>query len=114
MNNEFSVQPSQKAGINSQEHHIVTIGNFVCLRILGDGYNYEVMTATADEDDKSFRAACNQELLIEIARKTSEALGVAPLMCRDNYGRDYVKICQFQNEEGVWRHILVVFDGFCT
>jgi hypothetical protein len=109
MSNQFVVRLSQKTGIISREHYIVTLGDVICLRVLGDGSNYQVMTATADEDDKRFLAG-NQELLMEIARKTSEALGVAPEMCRDNYERDYVKICQFKAEEGLLRHALETFD----
>ncbi len=111
MNNDIVVRLGQKALITSREHFIVTIGNFVCLRILGQGPKYAIVTATADEDNKLFRALRNQELLIEAARKTSEALGGAHLMCRDNYGREYVQICRIENQEDA-RRVIEVFDGF--
>src|SRR4051812_35767703 len=99
MNDEFCVQKSLKAQINSQEHYIVTIGSFVYLRVLGNGSKYEVMTATAGEDDKRFLALGNQDELIKAARNTAEALGGQSLMCQDNYGRNYVKICRIENNE---------------
>jgi hypothetical protein len=113
MNNEIFVRLGRKALINNPEHYIVTIDYFVCLRILGDrsNYNYKLMTATADEDDKRFRAVDNQKLLIEVARKTSEALGHAPSMCHDNYGRNYMGICRVVDGEDL-RGVIEVFDGF--
>jgi hypothetical protein len=110
MNDEIAIRPSRKTALNSREQYIVTFGDFVCLRILGDGSDYEVMTATADEDNKRFLAPANQALLIELAQKTAEALGGASLMCRDNYGRNYVKICRIENDEDA-RRVVEVFSG---
>lgn len=69
------------------------------LRILGDGTSYEVMTATADEDDKRFLAPAAQDLLIDLACQTAEALGVVPLACRDRYGRPYIKISVVRDDQ---------------
>lgn len=99
MNDEITIRPSRKMGLDSSQQYILTYGNYVCLRILGDGASYEVMSATADEDNKTFRAPPDQEKLIELAWKTAEALGITPVMCCDNYGRNYVKICRIDNEE---------------
>jgi hypothetical protein len=110
MNNEIAIHPSQKKGLNSKEQGIVTVGKYVWLRVLGDGSNYDVMTATADEDNKKFLAPANPALLIELALKTAEALGVTPEMCCDNYGRDYVKICSVQTDQDLHR-VVEVLDG---
>lgn len=95
----ISVRSSQKAVLFSKEQYIVTFGSFVCLRILSIGGSYAVVTATADEDSKQFLAPENKALLIELGQRTAYALGVAPTMCRDNFGRDYVAICEIDNEE---------------
>src|SRR5689334_21997521 len=107
MTDNISIRPSQKAGLVSKEKYIVTFGSFVCLRILGIGAKYEVVTATADEDCKQFLAPDNQALLIELGQKTAEALGVSSTMCCDNYGRDFVAICQIDNEEDASRVVEV-------
>jgi hypothetical protein len=107
MTDNISVRPSQKAGLPSQEQYIVTFGSFVCLRILSVGAKYAVVTATADEDSKQFLAPDNQALLIELGRRTAKALGVAPTMCCDNYGRNYVAICEIENEEDASRVVEV-------
>jgi hypothetical protein len=114
MDNEYVIRESRKTGIISREHYIVTLGDVVCLRLLDDGPKFAVVTATAGEDNKRFRAACNQELLIEVARKTetSEALGGKFWMHRDNYGRDYVQICRIENKEDLNR-VIETFDRIC-
>jgi hypothetical protein len=107
MTDNISIRPSQKAGLPSKEQYIVTFGSFVCLRILSVGAKYAVVTATADQDSKQFLAPDNQALLIELGRRTAEALGVAPAMCCDNYGRNYVAICEIENEEDASRVVEV-------
>ena len=107
MNDTISIRPSRKAGLRSREQYIVTFGDVVGLRILSHKDMYAVVTATADEDDGRFLAPVNQALLIDLARRTAEALGGASSMCRDNYGRDYVKICHIDNEEDASRVVEV-------
>ncbi len=113
MNDTIAIRPSRKAGLCSDEKYIITFGNIIVLRILKDGEKYAVVTATADEDDKQFLAPTNQALFIDLALRTAEALGVKALMCRDNYGRDFVNIYRCDNEEdasqvfGVFRRLFL-------
>lgn len=112
MNEMIAIRPSRKAGLRSREQFIVTFGDVVGLRILSDNDLSEkdifaVMTATADEDDGRFLASVNQALLIDLARRTAEALGVEASMCRDNYGRDFVKICRIDNAKDASRVVEV-------
>ena len=109
MTDDIFIHPSQKAGLLSKEQYIVTFGHFVCLRILSVEDKYAVVTATADEDGKKFLAPDNQALLIELGCRTAEALGGAPTMCCDNYGRNYVEICAIENEEDAFR-VVEVFN----
>ena len=92
MSDIYEIHPSRKVALNNTKQYMVTRERFVCLRILGDGSSFEIMTATASEDNRRFVVVPNQELLMEVAQKTAEALGVKPSMHLDNYGRAYVKI----------------------
>lgn len=107
MTDKMFIRPSEKAGLPSKEQYIVTFGSFVCLRILSVGAKYAVVTATADEDSKLFLAPDNQALLIELGRRTAEALGVMPTVRCDNYGRNYVVICEIENEDDASRVVEV-------
>lgn len=100
MTDQFAIRPSSKCGLDSPEHYIVTFGPYVCLRILGRGTSYEVMTATADEDDGRFLAAPNQALLVDLACRTARALGGEPVRCLDRLGRRYIKIGTIRDAEG--------------
>lgn len=92
----IGIYPSRKVGLGDWQY-ILTVGDYVCLRIVASDAGYNVMTATADEDDKSFVAPLNQALLIDLANKTAEALGVTPVMLKDLSGRSFMGICQIND-----------------
>lgn len=102
MQTNFDIRRSKKSHIDSELHFIVTNDDIVFLRILGNDFRYEIMTATADEDNGAFRSDNDQKRLIEAALITSsnlfykinENIGSYYSSHIDYHGREYIKICE--------------------
>ncbi|MFJ2334770.1 hypothetical protein [Pseudomonas helleri] len=90
---------SQKTGLNSPESYIVVRGGTVFLRLLGEDPQWELMTATASEDNGRINVCANQLRLIESALRLGAELETSPLVEKDWAGREYVKICVIIQEE---------------
>lgn len=93
---DFDVLLSEKSGINSKDSLIVVRGKTSYLRILGQAPEWELMTATASEDQGGIQVFPIREFLIEAAlrvrRDRGEKLSISDLSA-DWMSRPYVKIC---------------------
>ena len=96
----FEIRESQKVGLNSKESHIVIRGRTSYLRILGGEPQWELMTATADEDEGGLLVCRQQPRLIESALRLGAELDTAPIVEKDWLGREYVKICVIKRHPG--------------
>ncbi|WP_157696584.1 hypothetical protein [Porphyrobacter sp. CACIAM 03H1] len=93
------IRRSQKAGLISEESHIVGRGDQVYLRILGKQPTWQVMTATAGEDDGTVGAVSDRAALVEAAFKIGHRRQTQPVAKRDLKGRDYVLICELHQRK---------------
>lgn len=107
---DFDIRHSYKEHLSAPEKFMVCRGGTIFLRILGEEPNYEIMTATADEDSADFTRVGNQPYLIEIALRLAAEIGIKTCTIKDTFGREYVKICSFQYISDAFR----VSDMFFT
>lgn len=97
-NGKFQILKSNKAGLMSEESLLVVRDGTSYLRILGQEPRWELMTATASEDDGRVAVCSDKRRLIETAIRLCRALGFTSQETRDRLGRDYVKICRIVRE----------------
>lgn len=95
----FQIVSSQKVGLESEESYIVVRGQVSYLRVLGREPLWEVMTATASEDDRTFTVCSERSRLIGTAIKLCGELQFRGLQKKDVVGRDYVKICAIRRDD---------------
>lgn len=100
---KFNIIESRKSGLNSKESYVIVRGKTSFLRILGKDPHYELMTATASEDNRRIKVCSNQIQLIESALRLALELKIKPLVEYDWKKREYVKICSFtiENDEEI-------------
>lgn len=93
MQEEIAFRRSLKRGLHSKNQYIVTRGQTVFLRVLGSDSYYEVMTATADEDNLPFTTHKNIAHVIEAAtRTTADFFNKPPMITKDRANRTYAKL----------------------
>lgn len=97
-NAKFEIVHSIKAGLVSNESLLVVRDGTGYLRILGQEPRWELMTATASEDDGLVKVCGDRRRLIETAIKLCQALGFSAHETKDRLGRDYIKICTIVRE----------------
>lgn len=95
MNNPFKLLRSHKLGLEGSENYVVARDNVVYLRIVGGGPRWDVMTATADEDQGGITACPNQLRLREAAKRIGTELKTKPCERLDWLAREYVVICGY-------------------
>jgi hypothetical protein len=78
--------------LQSEEQFIVGRGNLSFLRIWGKEPHWEMVTATAGEDDGTVHVFPDRELLNHIACEFARSINKAPILKKDRFGRSYVKI----------------------
>ena len=98
MSNDFEIYESNKIGLNSKESFVVVRGKTSFLRILGNEPQWELMTATADEDGGHIKDCKEQLRLIEAALRLGSVLETAPKVEKDCKNREFVKICVIKSE----------------
>jgi len=96
----FEVLPNRKTGLNSPDSFIVVRGNTCYLRIQGSHPAWELMTATADEDDGRIRVCPDQNRLINAALQLCTKRGGNPQFFEDHEKRPYAKLLRFVREPG--------------
>ncbi|EHD13553.1 hypothetical protein CIN_17450 [Commensalibacter intestini A911] len=98
-NMTFEIIKSKKEGLDSKEGYIIVRSTTVFLRLLGEKPHYELMTATADEDNGPITVCQNQKQLITSALQLALELKLKPLVTSDHNSRKYVKICSLIIED---------------
>lgn len=116
------ILPSDKNGLTSAESYIIGRGDYVYLRILGKAPEWQIMTATASEDDGGPKVVPDRMRLVKAAFTFGHRLKTEPRTKTDWKGREYVQICDlfradhmtdeaFSGElEGLARDFFNVFD----
>jgi hypothetical protein len=105
----FDIRKSTKAYFDTKEHFIVVRKGTVYLRVVGEEGNYDVMTATASEDDGSFSAFSDQQAMNATALLVSGQLDTPPSLKTDFHNRPYVKICNCEFLSDAYRAAIVFF-----
>ncbi|EGR0469163.1 hypothetical protein FG064_19695 [Vibrio cholerae] len=107
----FDIRKSDKLFLEAAEKYVVVYQEQVLLRILGEELSYEIMTATVGEDFGAVKAFDNPQHLIDTAMTLTNdfEVEIAPKICRDYDGREYVKICVAHYLSDVYRvaHALI-------
>lgn len=89
----FEIHPSNKAGLNSRESYIVVRNRVSFLRILGANPQWELMTATASEDNGRIKVCNNRPRLVQAAWRLGVEINTRPEVKSDWKDREYVSIC---------------------
>lgn len=100
MTDAFEILRSKKTGLDSIESYVVTRNGTSFLRVLGDEPKWELMTATASEDQGRIAVCSDQRRLVESALRLGSELDTLPRVEKDRIGREYVKICVITRETG--------------
>jgi len=98
---EVQITKSRKSGLNSKESYVVARGGIGFLRILGANPSWQLMTATASEDDGGIRVCPSQLRLMESALRYGSELKTSPFVRKDHVGREYVTICNLRKRDGM-------------
>jgi len=93
MDNTIKILESHKHGFANKEKYIVTRGGTIYLRIVGNEPIYDLITATASEDDKSYVVCRDKIRLISSALKFGSSINTPPSYKEDTYGRQYIYVC---------------------
>lgn len=96
----IKIVESKKHGFGGKESYIVTRGQTSYLRIVGNHPDYDLMTATASEDDKSYFVCGNKVKLISSALQFGASMGFPPSYKDDSSGRRFIKICELHLTTG--------------
>ncbi|HPZ14794.1 MAG TPA: hypothetical protein PLK04_11260 [Bacillota bacterium] len=93
MSDGFQIFTSTKNGLNSPESYVVVREKTSYLRLLGRDPRWDLVTATASEDNGRIKV-CNDKLrLVESALRLGAELESKPTVEKDWMGREYVTIC---------------------
>lgn len=99
-NMSYEIHRSNKRGFHTNESYIVTRGRESFLRIVGGHRTFDMMTATASEDNPGgFRVCADKLSLIAAAVQIAKELGVNPAFSTDSSGREFVNICNITLQE---------------
>ena len=96
---DYWIRSSGKTGLASKESYIVGRGNQVYLRILGKEPAWQIMTATASEDDGKLKVIPQRIRLVETAFKIGHRRNTQPIPKKDLKGREYVLICSLNRAD---------------
>ena len=106
----FDIRRSTKTHIDAPEHYIAVHDGVVYLRIIGQEGAYDIMTATAGEDDGAFTAFGDQHSLNEAAMEVAKQIRTTSEQKEDHHTRPYVKICECEFLSDVYRAAVLLFD----
>lgn len=112
MSNKFKYENSDKHGFKGKKVIIVTRDNIIFLRIVGNYPEYEIITATASEDDKSF-LVCNEKAKLFISALQLGLEWNTPFSFeKDKFGRSYILIANLTFNSGKESQDLEELDDF--
>ena len=97
---DFEVIETDKLGAEWKQGLAVVRRKQVYLRLVGDGTNYRVMTATAGEEFGGYAACQDKGRLWNAALQLPKSHGTDGDLCEDQKGRKYVRIFEFSQDDG--------------
>lgn len=96
----FQIIKSSKVGLDSDESYVIVRDWTSFLRVLGGEPTWELMTATASEDQGRIMVCGDQRRLIESALRLGGELKTEPKVEKDWRNREYVKVCVITRDSG--------------
>lgn len=97
---DFDIIETKKLGGNWEQGLAVVRRDEVFLRLVGDGKDYRVMTATAGEDIYRYNSCRDQERLCRAAMAFSEKNGCEAEIEKDGKGRTYIQLFTLSQNDG--------------
>jgi hypothetical protein len=92
---------SGKLGGNWEQSLAVIRNSEIFLRIVGNGTEYRVMTATAGEDVGGYVVCQQKSYLLEAARQLAVNHGCIPAESIDGEGRSYIRLFSAIQDKGI-------------
>ena len=97
---DFEVIETDKLGGDWRQVLAVVRRSEVYLRLVGDGTNYRVMTATAGEDSGGYAVCPDRDRLWRAALQLASAHGADGNISIDSKGRRYVRVFELSQDDG--------------
>lgn len=97
---DFELVATQKLGGLWKQQFLVARNKIVYLRIVGDGTEYRVMTATADENVGGYRICQAKDRLWMAAAQLARSHNCAEELSLDKQGRHYIRIFMIVQDNG--------------
>lgn len=97
---DFEVIETDKLGAEWKQGLAVVRRKQVYLRLVGDGTNYRVMTATSGEEFGGYAACQDKGRLWKAALQLAKSHGTDGDLCEDQKGRKYVRIFELSQDDG--------------
>lgn len=97
---DFDFIETEKLGGNWSQQFVVVRKKVVYLRVVGDGANYRVMTATASEDVGGYFICQDSERLWQAATQLARAHNCADVVSKDGKGRVYIQLFTASQPKG--------------
>lgn len=98
---DFDLIETQKLGVGWHQQFVVARNNIVYLRLVGDGTEYRLMTATASEDFGGLRICHDNERLWKSAAQLAILHECSGEISSDTQGRPYIRIFRIVQDKGV-------------
>ena len=92
------IEPSKKLSMIQEEYRICS-APYVFYRVIVDRNGVRLMTATASEDTREYRAFGNQELLISVTKQVFTDFDMQIGTKEDHAGRAYVQTAVFPERD---------------
>lgn len=109
----YWIRASDKNGIESAESYIIGRGDQVYLRMLGKAPVWQIMTATASEDDGGPAVVSDRIRLVKAAFQIGHRRNTNPFAKKDWKGREYVQICELHRDDETTHEALIgELEGF--
>ena len=100
-NMDFDLIETQKLGSGWHQQFVVARKKIIYLRIVGDGTEYRMMTATASEDVGGLRICQDTERLWRAASQLAISQKCSGEISSDTQGRPYIRIFRIVQDKGV-------------
>lgn len=96
---DFQFIETEKLGGNWSQQFVIVREKSVYLRVVGDGANYRVMTATASEETGGYHICQDKERLLETASRLARTFSCTEHNSKDGKGREYIQLFTMSQEE---------------
>lgn len=114
---DFCLVDTQKLGGYWKQQFVVVRNKIVYLRIVGDGVEYRVMTATTNEDVGGYRICQEKDRLWNAAAQLARSQNCTEVTSVDVQGRQYVRLFNVVQDNGIsdldfTNEVLELVDAF--